>query len=92
MARTPSEIVEERQAKEQLQNMKETQSAQDAAATETVPGDQLAQPAKDLQQDPVLDDDPELLARIQDPHRANRPVVKTAVFRDAYGNKVRAAL
>jgi hypothetical protein len=102
MPKSPQQQIADQQAQEQLDDMQETQEAQDAAATETVPGDQLAAvqpPAPEpvrgnpsLADETPLEEQPELLARVQDPHAANRPEVKTAVFTNSYGGKVRAAV
>jgi hypothetical protein len=102
MPKSPTDIINDQQAREQLDDMQETNSAQDAVATEATPGDQLAQtfaqapdPVRgdpSLQDETPLEEQPEMLGRIQDPHAASKPEVKTAVFTNSYGGKVRAAV
>jgi hypothetical protein len=88
MARDP---VAEAQIKEQLQDMKETRAVQEEASTKAVIGDQIPNAPVKADEEPV-ENDPELLGRLQDPHGQTRTPVKTAVFLDAYNNKVRAAV
>lgn len=84
MARTPSEIVEEQQAKEQLADMKETQAAQQAAdegvsGPEKKPGDPGFK---------TIEDDPELLGKLQSPHAQDQKKPAMAWFTNAYGQPV----
>ena len=92
MAKSPTEIVQEQEAKDLLQDMKETKAVQEEAADKSLPGDRIATARVEDDERPV-EEDPELLARLQDPHgQQQRGNVKTAVFLDAYGNRVRAAV
>jgi hypothetical protein len=84
MAKSPTEQIEEIQAKELLQDMQETKEATEAAdegvsGPEKKPGDRGFK---------TIEEEPELLAQYQDPHGQSTKKPAMAWFKNAYGQPV----